>query len=117
MPADRVETVAAAPPTAVAAATSSAVRARDGGNWVSSGPASTTTGTRGSGAGRGRRSADWISARPELGRRVALGGFGPTGALDHRGQRPEIGRHRQQLVDPVHEGGDGGVGGERHRCR
>ena len=53
----------------------------------------------------------------ELRSRVPIVGQRPAGALEHGGQRAEVGRHRHQTTDAVAERGDSRVAGERHRAR
>ena len=70
---------------------------------------------------RDRRRPGQLLGRPhqaaaELRRREAVGRVRAPGALEHGGERAEVGRHRHQAADPCRQRGDGRAGGERHRA-
>ena len=68
----------------------------------------------GQGLGGGQGEGDRLEGAGQAGRVEAFGGVGTAGPGDDRGQGPELGRGLDGLVEAAHEGGDGGVGRERH---
>ena len=70
----------------------------------------------GIGSGRGSLEAAWTSPRPNSAAVEPILAVGTSGALEHRGERAEVGRHRHQLADAQRQRRVRRVAGEGDRA-